>query len=501
MKKLFSYGKIKLIHAKREVFMNSALLSKLQNYMQKNNLLADELSFSSVRANIYKQICANLQKNESSLMIPSFISVDGDLSINKAVIVIDAGGTNLRVAKIMFNKQLEAEILAVRKTVMPGSSGLMCTADEFLDVLLDYIQEYYEEDIALAICFSYPAVIQADGDGLIQQFCKEVQISGMDYKLLGKELKRRAAERKINCPQNIYVLNDTVAALLGSLATARKNSYNLGMGYILGTGMNLAYVESTDNIGKLSAQQKVCYKYKSMIINMELGCFAAPLDSKIDKLLDAQSSIPGDHLLEKMMSGKYLGTIFSLALYDFVTQNADECQVCGRLSAALYEAKKRQIEISTVDMSQFMAYFKDGVLNIDNTLTISNNLFAVLSFLEKQDLSTVCELMMCLADAVVKRCAFLMACSVAAGIDQYKLSRSATETQITEKTIFDETNFMESYSLAIDGSTYYLTPKLADYFKLYLKEEILLKEGINVQCLRCEDGNLIGSAIAALIQK
>ncbi|HEY5503742.1 MAG TPA: hypothetical protein VIK28_01190, partial [Sedimentisphaerales bacterium] len=53
-------------------------------------------------------------------MIPTYIEVGADVPTNKRVIVVDAGGTNFRVATVYFDDQKKAVIENLRLYKMPG---------------------------------------------------------------------------------------------------------------------------------------------------------------------------------------------------------------------------------------------------------------------------------------------------------------------------------------------------------------------------------------------
>jgi hexokinase len=101
------------------------------------------------------------------------------------------------------------------------------------------------------------------------------------------------------------VLNDTVGALLAGRAAHGARRYSRYVGFVLGTGLNCAYVEANDRVrkrGDLPAGGR-------QIINVESGAYGRVPRGAIDLALDANSAEPGNYQLEKTISGAYLGAL------------------------------------------------------------------------------------------------------------------------------------------------------------------------------------------------
>src|SRR6185312_3021509 len=108
----------------------------------------------------------------------------------------------------------------------------------------------------------------------------------------------------------VTVINDTVTVKLLAAYRNRSRSRRVLQGLILGTGYNV----STD-IALTPGGEVTTY-------NMEAGAFdkVAKFSTVYDAILDAQSTNPGQHLLEKQVSGKYLGELVRLAVRQFPQQ-------------------------------------------------------------------------------------------------------------------------------------------------------------------------------------
>jgi len=98
------------------------------------------------------------------------------------------------------------------------------------------------------------------------------------------------------------------------------------IGLILGTGANACYVEKMENIKKYTPNTPNAAK--SMIINIECGNFGSRAGqigkdlpvTKWDNILNKESNNPDNQILEKQISGMYLGEVVRLILIDLIRQ-------------------------------------------------------------------------------------------------------------------------------------------------------------------------------------
>ena len=163
--------------------------------------------------------------------------------------------------------------------------------------------ELEEQKLALGYCFSYPARSEDDGDAVLLKWTKGLNIQGVVGSKVGQALRASLAKRGIEV-QNLKVLNDTVASLIGGahLNTSPRFGSNY-IGLILGTGTNMAGVFQPSQLSKVSTS-------KSMIVNLESGNFIPPCLTDWDDSVDTQSNNPGAQKFEKAVSGHYLPYIF-----------------------------------------------------------------------------------------------------------------------------------------------------------------------------------------------
>ena len=243
-------------------------------------------------------------KPSSLMMIPTYLSTTGQLPLNKPVVVIDAGGTNLRLAAVQFSEN-GLDVLKFEKHAMLGVKEAM-TGDQFIDKLVDLLMPFLQYSKNIGFCFSFPAEILANKDGKIISFSKENKITDYQGIVLGESMNKKLKEKGYQDNINVVVLNDTVATLLGGPALKKGASIDGQIGLILGTGTNCAYIEKTANIFKIN-----CNTMDEMIINTESGMFDKVEQGYFDKLVDNDSFNPGNSKFEKMISGVYLGSVIN----------------------------------------------------------------------------------------------------------------------------------------------------------------------------------------------
>lgn len=301
-----------------------------------------------------------LRGEQSSLeMIPTYITAEGEVPDNVPVIAIDAGGTNLRISLVTFVNGIPS-LSQIQKYAMPGSHGEI-TAEQFFDELAEKVLPLTETSDKIGFCFSYPAEILPDCDGKILCLTKkEVCVKNAEGIIIGRKLAEKLCEKGSTKNFRTILLNDTVASLMGGIATLKISECDGFAGLILGTGNNTCYTEKGDRIKKLS-------NAKDMIINCESGNFSKAFLGASDKNMDLSSDNPGGFLFEKMLSGVYHGKV--------ITNTASLAAKAGLLSKAfgevtppfttpelddfLREKNNRVAEMCVGDDAKILEYFID----------------------------------------------------------------------------------------------------------------------------------------------
>lgn len=241
------------------------------------------------------------------LMLPTYLSLDGDIPRDTPTIVIDAGGTNFRIGLVTMTDG-GPMVEDLRVFPMPGSQAPI-TWETFVDEVSDAVLPFTGRSRRVGLCFSYAAEILPNRDGKVLNLTKQVQISGAQGRELGRDLSA-ALEAKGAGGITFVVLNDTVAALLGGVAALREEKFDGYIGLIYGTGVNTCYVERQEHLGKVTTP----WDQDTMLINMESARFDGAPMGAFDKALDSNSVDPGLCHYEKMVSGRYQGELVWRAL-------------------------------------------------------------------------------------------------------------------------------------------------------------------------------------------
>jgi len=386
-------------------------------------------------------------------MIPTYIEVGAEVPTNKPVIAADAGGTNFRVATVYFDEHKRAVIENLRLFRMPGVQE-ETGKDEFFKIMAGYLKDVAGASTNIGFCFSYPAEVLPNKDGRLIRFSKEVKAQGVEGQLIGENLNRALAATGSGGDKHIVLLNDTVTTLLAGVGYKNKR-YGSYIGFILGTGTNCCYIEKNSNIKK----GKDLDPSKSQIINTESGGFGKISRGKIDVAFDKSTVNPGEHKLEKMISGAYLGPVFLRTVHKACVDNMFSTAAAGELW--------QMSELETKDMSEFMQY-PYGNNPLANACKAGS---------EKDVLK-----LYYIADRLTERAAKLTAINLSA-----MAIKSGSGAEPTRP-----------ICIVAEGTTFYQMKTLKPRTEFYLKQYLENKLGIYFDIISVENATLIGAAIAGL---
>lgn len=439
---------------KEEFYMYFSDIKKnVDKFFIKNGMHYSTINFDEESEKFKDEMTMGLMGDSSLKMIPSYIEPNIDFALNENVIIIDAGGTNLRCALVSINDQRGIIIKEYNKYPMPGSKELIHEKD-FFKILGSYIKPLLAKSKKIGFCFSYPVEIMPDNDGKVIELTKEIQVIDIENKFLGVELKKYLKSEGINESIEITVMNDSVASLLSGLSC--KGNFNSYIGLIVGTGINSSYMETNQSIYNCAA-----LKDGNMVINIESGGYDKLSMGKIDMLLENRTLDSNKQIMEKMISGAYLGTL--------VLETLKAASVEGELSQDLSKKILDLIELSTKDVSQFL----NDCWGNNNQLGIIINKFG------KEDdrikIYYICDLL-------VERAAVITAISVK-GI----LLKSG-----------EGKNPCRPVCVIVDGTTFYNLYSFKEKFNYYIKKH-LADKGYYIKCVKVEDDILVGTAIGALL--
>jgi len=388
-------------------------------------------------------------------MIPAFITTDRPVPANTPVAVLDAGGTNLRVALVSFDDAGATRVEDYTRHPMPGTRGEL-SVDAFYDALAELAAPVAARAGAVGFCFSYPAEVTTDCDARLLRWTKQVRAPGVVGTMVGSSLRERLARR--GCDRRVVVLNDTVATLLAGVSAGAPRRYGSYVGLILGTGTNTAYVERNARIHK----RRDLDPHGSMIVNVESGSFAQVPQSRFDRLFDATTADCGAYTFEKMIAGAYLGGLSGTILKEAAKAGLFSPAAAAGLLELPVPATK-EIDALCVNPFQPPAPF-DGL-----TLTDDDRRMAI-------ELCT----------PVFTRAALLAAVNIAAAVLRTGAGRDP----------------LHPAAVNIDGSTYYKTvvASFASRVQGHLRA-ILEPRGIHYALLHVDEAPLLGAAVAGLTMR
>ena len=428
-----------------------------EEFLESNGLATASLDRAGLIAAFQKEMEAGLAGEPSSLkMIPTYTSPYGDIKKDTPVTVLDAGGTNLRGATVTIPSAGEIKIENKEKGEMPGAKSFV-SEEDFYKVLTGHVDRCrpFAKDPAVGFCFSYPAEASADGDAKLLVWTKQIQAPAIVGQWVGSELTKRLDPK----PSKIQVVNDTVATLLAGKATEKPGQkFSAYLGFILGTGTNVAYIEKNNNIPKLANPPE-----GAMAINTESGGFNKIAQSAFDEAMDKKTADCGSQRFEKMIAGAYLGKI-GLEVFKAAAK-------AGFFSEAAKAAVQGLGSLESYDLDNFCAKYDNGKPNpLDKV------------FVDEADRAMARRL----ATPVFERAAILTAVHLAAFILK---TGGGTDPSAP-------------VCVCIDGSTYYKT-RVVSFPEIVQKEldAMLAQRNIAFALTVCpDDAPMIGAAVAALLK-
>lgn len=362
-------------------------------------------------------------------------------------LALDFGGTNVRVLRIRLKGGGDYEVL--KKVSKPlavygvydfvSAESVAEDQFDFIAGLIDeVIEENHETPYLLGHTFSFPSVQTNLYDARLITWTKEFATRGVEGEVINDLLKAALERVGATNVKPVAIINDTVATLL---AAAYKTPATV-IGSIYATGQNTCYLEPYRDTAA-----------SPMIINMESGGFSKLAPSKYDDMLDRASEKAGEQRMEKMVSGRYMGMLYGLAIAD------------------LLESERGYVFKST----DLTAIVEDDFLDRH----------VVAEILERETgvrfSKSACERLQQLASAIIVRSARLVAASYV-GIIWHLTGRGAVEEQ----------------TIAIDGSVYEKMPLVKEELRRTF-DELLGEDAEKIDIVLENTGSSLGAAIAASI--
>lgn len=409
-----------------------------RDFLTLHHMHPSQLDREAVIAAFLEEMDKSCQGLPSSLgMFPAYIHAEAKPAEGR-VLVIDAGGTNLRLARLNYHGG-KLCIEAIKKRSMPGTDAPISAAD-FFHTLAEELLPLCEDVERACFCFSYPCEVLSSGDGLAVRLTKELNVEGLPGMPLCAPLEAELVKLGAKGHRHWRVINDTVGSMLGGMAQVQE-PYDDYIGFILGTGFNMcANVRSS----ALTKAPQAAALGESCIVNFESGGFDRFLRGTADERLDAKSDHPGAQAVEKCISGAYQAPILMEAL----ALAGEE----GLVSPDTAKLSLSSVEISLLaDPAQSKLY-----------LEMNGGDYAFLLELNR---------------LLLERAAVLSACCLAAAVRSRELS--------SDKRVL----------ICADGTTFARNPLLKPLTERFLRELV----PVQADFLQVSDATLLGTAYAALL--
>jgi len=426
-------------------------MNKAEQFLKSHECLASQVDMEKLVTIFLNDMAAGLEAEPSSLMmLPTYIEAEGDVKANEPVVAIDAGGTNLRVAKVYFDENLKLITENIQHYKMPAVEKEL-SKKEFFDTFAEYLNDYKTVSEKIGFCFSYAAEIFPNKDGKLLEWSKEVKAPEVIGEMIGEQMLAAMGTPE----KQLVLMNDTVSTLLAGKAATAGKTYDTYIGFILGTGTNTSYIEANKNITKTPGLDLS----KTQIINIESGNFGKAQRSDIDIAFDNTTKNPGRYSFEKMFSGGYFGGLCTSAL----KMAADE----GLFSAKTKDQIKGLSELSSEEVNKYVCCtgLDENQLNLSLVTT------------EDKETATA------IVNGLIERAAKLVAANLAAVILKTGKAKSA------EKPVL----------MTIEGTTFYKLHNFQKMFETFLQEFLSGENKRYYEIVEVENSSLLGAAIAAIV--
>ncbi len=392
-------------------------------------------------------------------MIPTWGLPPEESPKNQKVIVIDAGGTNFRSCIVTFDENGSATISDMEKTSMPGIERELSKKD-FFEAIAKNLDHLKNKASRIGFCFSYAMKITPDGDGEVIKFSKEIKAKEVEGSMVGACLSDALVARGWNRPEKIVLLNDTTAALLAGAANATEGrAYGSYVGFILGTGMNTAYIDP-EPISKIAGlkDSKGNPAPVPQIVVCESGHFNKIQRSDFDIAFDKTTLNPGTYVMEKMCSGGYLGPVTLVML----KQAASE----GLFTKPVAEKIQSIEKLAAMDMDKFLYAPR-------NTETLLGGAVA-------EGTQEDADMLYTLLDSAIDRCARLATALIAAAAIKSGKGTSAALP----------------VGIVCNGTTFYKSHNLQQRVRGMLNQVLIDQRHIYFEILTIENDITLGTAVA-----
>ena len=397
-------------------------------------------------------------------MQPSFVSRPTGKEQGRFV-TLDLGGTNVRATVVDLRGDGGIHLMKSDSFRLPMTSG---SGSDLFDPIADFLGSLLETDAHynLGFIFAFPIDQTGIRSGRLTKWTKEFAFDGVEGRdvvsLLQAAVDRRSTQSPALRRVRVSALaNDTV----GVLAAGAYLDTRCDVGLIVGTGYNLAVAVPLDSIEH--DRQPPAGNPNEMLINMECGNFdgVRTIQTEVDRLVDAGSGTEGQ-LIEKMISGRYLGEIVRLQVAE---TSSLENTFSGWLSHAT--TLDTPYAFSTEDLSDIL--FDSSPHLAATGMVLARLGVADASAQDRQRLFEICA-------SVADRSAFLVALSIV-----------ATASYI-------DPDLERDHVVAVDGSVFRGIPDYQNRVEAAIAD-ILQDRPNPISLAYVRDGSGLGAAVIAAV--
>ncbi|XP_007542666.2 hexokinase-2-like [Poecilia formosa] len=381
---------------------------------------------------------------------------------NGGFLALDMGGTKLRAYYVeVMNGKIKLEPKSKEWTIpqeLKNESGtqLFDYIVKNLGAFVETLKLEGNPKLPLGFSFSFPCDHKSLYKCFLTKWTKGFKCSGVERKDVAK-LLREAIGRKggLNI-HPIVMVNDVVATMMSC------EDENCQIGMIIGTGTNACYMEEMKNVGTEDGEEG------QLCINTEWGGFGDDDSLKdflteFDKNLDNESDNPGEHIVEKMISGKYLGEIVWRVLLEL-----KEKKLLFEGSVSDNLRKKDTFE------TRFISEIEDEKNGLENADKILSDLDLKVNSTDPSLVKMVC-------DTISSRSARLCAAALVTIANRIRTNRGLPHLKIT---------------VGMDGTVYKKHPNFSEKLKEALRT---LSPECDINIKVVDDASGKGAALVAAV--
>ncbi|XP_068586363.1 hexokinase HKDC1-like isoform X2 [Cebidichthys violaceus] len=443
---------------------------KVDRFLYAMHLHDDQLSDISARfqAEMKKGLSVKSNAAAAVKMLPTHVRSTPDGSEKGQFLALDLGGSRFKVLQVKVREGMgirRGGVELVEKTYPIPKELHIGRGTELFDHVSESLKDFlHEKNISLekkhplAFTFSFPCEQATLNQALLLNWSKNFRARGLQGKDVVQALRGAIDKTGGMDVEVLAMVNDTVATMM----TCGFDDRYCEVGLIIGTGTNACYMEELRHVDLVEGDEG------RMCVNTEWGAFGddgALKDyiTEFDRDVDAASNNPGKQILEKMVSGMYLGELVRLVVLKMAKLGL---LFEGHVSVAL-----RTKGTITTEHVAAMEEYKNGLNNTRN----------ILIDLDLNPTSDDCVAVQHVSTIVSFRSSNLVAAGLAAILTRIKQNRNLRTLKIT---------------VGVDGTVYKMHPQYPK--RLHKVVRRLLPE-CHVRFLLSDSGSSKGAALVSAV--